>query len=471
MSLPILTLDLGTSGAKAALVDVHGIVIATSSHNYATTSLPGGGSEQSPQDWIDSARECILDLLAHSANFAAVTLTGQMQDLICVDARGEAIGFAVLYSDTRATAEATQLQQELPEWNEITGNEQTATSIPAMWARAVAADATLAAKTHHLLFSPSGYVVSQLGLGYFCDETTASTTGLFDLSRRDWSRRISAAARINAAALPTISSGLVGLAPANNHLGIPAETPIVLAPGDAASTTCGLVGLAPGEDYVSFGTSGWHAQVVETQQAPSAIHQLALPGSGILRIAAILSVGGTADWARERFLPGVGNTTSDGMLMRTPRVPTGMLSLPSLRGERFPVRSDHLGAAIVDIPADAENLSLYAAVLEGVCFGFSHDITGTDPLPATGGGSRSLPWMRMLADITGRTVRVTPSNDASLRGAAIFAAHVLSLGVIEPLSSHAIVDIEPDPDAQPAYQALRARHRQLYDALNGLARA
>lgn len=469
MTLPILTLDLGTSGAKGALVSVDGTVSATSFHAYPTTSLPGGGSEQDPQAWIDQTRETILDLLPASG-VAAIVLTGQMQDLICIDARGQAIGFAVLYNDTRATEQAAALHETLPEWNAITGNEQSATSLPALWARAIGEDATLAAKTHHLLFSPASYVVAQLGLGYFCDETTASTTGLLDLSSRTWSQRICEAAKISVAALPTISSGMVGFAPANNHLGIPADTPIVLAPGDAACATAGLVGLKAGEDYVSFGTSGWHAQVVKEQQDPGATHQLALPGHGFLRIAAILSVGGTADWARQRFLPGVTTSASDAMLMRAVRQPTGIISLPSLRGERFPVRNDRLGAALIDIPADADNLRLYAAVLEGVCFGFAHDISGTGPLPATGGGSRSLPWMRMLADVTGRTIRVTPSNDAALRGAAIFAAEVLDLGTIEPLSSHAIVDIEPDPQAHAAYQPLRVRQRMLYDALSQLPR-
>jgi xylulokinase len=59
----VLAIDLGTSGCKAALVSVHGRVMAWCFHSVETRILPGGGAEQDPGDWwnalLTSCRELI----------------------------------------------------------------------------------------------------------------------------------------------------------------------------------------------------------------------------------------------------------------------------------------------------------------------------------------------------------------------------------------------------------------------------
>jgi xylulokinase len=50
----VLAIDLGTSGCKAALVSVHGRVVAWGFRALETRILPDGGAEQDPDDWWDA---------------------------------------------------------------------------------------------------------------------------------------------------------------------------------------------------------------------------------------------------------------------------------------------------------------------------------------------------------------------------------------------------------------------------------
>lgn len=472
----ILALDLGTSGAKAALIDVRtGRPTASAFRPYPTRNLPGGGVEQDPADWLHAARAAITGCLGDGVRPAALSLTGQMQDLICLDASGRPLGPAVLYSDTRASRQATEIAQVVPDWEEITGNEHNATSNAAMFRRlAQLNDPRAEAAT--LLFSPAGYLIHRLGLGTVVDETTAGTTGLFDIRIRGFSGQVAAAAGIDAAVLPQVRSGHVGDTGdgAFELLGLPAGVPVVLAPGDATATTAGIVGVAPGDDYLYLGSSGWHAEVREeiTMGGPGAVHQLALPDGGILRIAAVLSAGATAQWARSTFLGGAPPEDADRMLVeRGIRGFHGLLSLPSIHGERFPVRDDALGAAVTGMRAGTRPIDIYAAVLEGVALGLSHSLPedGDRPLPVVGGGTNSRPWMEIVADVTGREVRVISGVDAALNGCALAATDALGLtdtGVAPLVQGNAAGEaVPPDPAAHASWCQVRARHRALYAAL------
>ena len=448
----ILALDLGTSGAKAALIDpADGSYHGEAFEPYPTDTGADGRVEQHPADWVAAARACAARLPGADA----IALTGQMQDLICLDADGSPMAPAVLYSDTRARAEADALHRALGDWNRITGNEQSATSNAAMFMRSGLTPA-------RILFSPSGYLAHHLGLGAHVDSTTASTTGLIDAATGDFSPAVCRAAGITVDMLPAITDGLLGEVDG---------VPVVLAPGDATSTTAGIGGLAPGDDYVYLGTSGWYAFLAdEDVELSGAVHRLAAPGGRRLHISAVSSAGALADWGRQNLLSGASPAEADAAVAAGPRAPSGLLALPSLNGERFPVRDDALGAAITGIRATTTPAQMYRALLESVAFGLSHAMAEEPvdrPLPVVGGGAASLPWLEILADVTGRPVtRVTTGRDAALTGAALIAAEALGVdhGIV-PLGRRGGDVIDPDSCAHASYRELRARHRRLYSAL------
>lgn len=523
----LLCLDLGTSAAKAALLDLDGTVHRRAEAPYPTRHAADGTAEQDPRDWERAARAVIVELLeaapaakasvdgaapapvpdtAPDGEVAALVLTGQMQDFVAVPRSGVA-RLAILYSDTRAGAEAAELRAALAadgvSWDSLTGNLQDATSCAAMHLRLLRTAPEQLADLQGVVFGPAGYLAARMGLGLWCDPTTAATTGLLEARTRDWSPAVARAAGLDPALLPALTAAagqVVGHAgtEATALLGVPDGLPVVLAPGDAGATTSGIVGLAPGDAYIYLGTSGWLASVLPgTRTSPTGAqdagegsagdepagvsHHLALGTSSataeppILRISALLSAGAAADWARQAVLDGADPARADQLLeareQERGRGPSGLLALPSIVGERFPVRDGNLRGAVLGIDAGTRGIDLYAAMLEGVAHGLAHGLEHADgtsprPLPVTGGGAASAPWLRILADVTGRPVRTVDGTDAALLGCALVAAEALGLDhALVPLGARQeAAMIDPDPSAAVQHAALRPAHRALYDA-------
>lgn len=431
-----LALDFGTSGLKGAVIDGSTVVAA------ARAGYPTASHSQRPAEWLTALSHVVAAL----PGFSRMALTGQMQDLICLDEKGQVLAPARLYSDSSATAAASRLHAVLPRWQEITGNEQGATSNAAMFADRHPEG------TAHLLFGPSGFIAHALGLGYHVDSTTASTTGLLDIKHRQWSAEVAHAAGIEPRMLPELSDGEIGPVAPNDY-GIPVGTPLYLAPGDAATTTLGILGHQTGRGYIYLGTSGWYAEICEEPPRwPGTFHLLALPGGKTLAIAALLSATGTADWARDTFLGGASHAEAEKALGACPRGWTGISSIPSLHGERFPVRSDSLGVALMGMRSKHTHIDIYKAVLEAVALSLSHAISGSCVLPVVGGGAKSEGWLKIIADVTGHTVAAPQLVDAALLGAAGTQAQ-----------GEALI-VEPDPAALASYQAARSAQLWLFSA-------
>lgn len=149
-------------------------------------------------------------------------------------------------------------------------------------------------------------------------------------------------------------------------------------------------------------------------------------------------------------------------MLQRPRLATGLLSLPSIQGESFPVRSHSVGGCILGMRGNQDPLTLYTAVIEGICMTLAHDIKPGGILPATGGGARSVPWMRILASVTNRNIHVTVSEDAALHGAASLAACATSGEYLPTLAARAIVEIEPEPEVVASFEPLIAKHLELF---------
>lgn len=485
----LLALDLGTTSAKAALIDLEGRTIASASSGYPTHHTPDGGTEQDPADWVRAARTAIARTLPPGAEVAALCLTGQMQDLVLEGEHG-AERPAVLYTDLRAAAEADEIRAVLArdgeDWDTLTGNRQDASSCAAMFRRLARASPDAAARTRGLTFGPAGHLASVLGAGMHCDLTTAAATGLLDARTRHWSPEVAHVAGIDEALLPLLTSelgeivGRTGVSAAA-LIGLPAGIPIVLAPGDAGAAALGITGVETGQDHASLGTSGWIASIRPAQQSVTvdgASHRLALGGNAALHISAILAAGAAAAWARDAYLAGADAASGDQRLEAREgergRAPTGLLVLPSLGGERFPVRDDSLRGAVLGIDASTTPADLYAGTLEGVALALSHAL---DPaaagrvLPVVGGGAASAPWRRILADVTGRPVLRADGTDATLLGAALAGARALDLDHrIAPLAAQGGEVTEPDPSAARAFAELRPAHRRLYEIAASVGR-
>jgi xylulokinase len=120
---------------------------------------------------------------------------------------------------------------------------------------------------------------------------------------------------------------------------------------------------------------------------------------------------------------------------------------------------------------------LFRSVLEGCTFALRDIVDRLETLGlagpemrVVGGGARSPLWLQMKADVTGRTVRVLATDEATAMGAAMLAS--VGAGFVRDLDEAVERDVrledrryEPDPTAAAAYDDGYARYRRLFDAV------
>lgn len=471
-------LDLGTSSAKLVVVDLDGVLVAEASEAYPTRMAAGGIVEQDPEDWWTAAC-AVVRRCGVAEGIVAVGLTGQMQDLIPV-CDGRPRRAAMLYSDTRALAQHRRLMREIPGWEARTGNHQDVSAVATKMAWLADHEPDVLRDAEHFLMGPAGFVAWRAGAAAACDVTTASTTGLLDVTTRGWLSDGATAAGVWLEQLPRLVGSVPGdvvvgevSRAAAQELGVRPGIPLVLAMGDAGSTTDGLVGSEPGDGYIYLGTTGWLAGVTPAIDAePSPIHSLVMPGwAERLRIGAVQSAGAASAWALATLLPGRSFGEAEQMVApRMGHVRERPLALPGLAGERTPVRDGDLRGAFIGVEESTTPEDLYLAVLTGVAMGLRHaaDDMGIrqDRIPLVGGASGSGVWRQLLADVFEATLVTGHAEAPGAHSAARAAADALGLAHrMRPLFDHGDHTETHPLDVHGEYQRLLPIHRGLYDAL------
>jgi len=440
----IIAIDVGTTGTKAALVDRDGRILASGYAGYETRTAAGGVIEQDPQDWWAATCAALAQMwaAAPSVNPAAVALSGQMQDLILLGER-EALGSAILYSDSRAVDEAAQLDAHFgyAKLARITGNEQGASSVLAKWLWLQRHDAERLEQCRTILLGAHDYVRWRLCGQRATDFTTATTTGLLDLGTNDWAHALLEELGLDAARLPALQAAdtLSGeVTPvAARETGLPAGAPVFVGSGDLGATTIGAGAGPPGRAYCYLGTSGWIAASVDdaTPQPEGGVFTLRHPDPRrYIQVAPMLTAGGNLEWLRSALS---GDATEPGTSIpydelnrlagQAPAGSRGLLYLPYLAGERSPFSDPNARAAFIGITAQTTRAEMTRAVMEGVAMAYRtlYDALGLsagEPMMLAGGGGKSPVWSQILADALNRPVQVIadPGN-AAARGAAVIA--------------------------------------------------
>jgi xylulokinase len=190
----------------------------------------------------------------------------------------------------------------------------------------------------------------------------------------------------------------------------------------------------------------------------------------------MLSAAGSLRWFRDAFAPDVGYPELVEEAAAVPAGSDGLLFLPYLTGERTPHPDPAARGAFVGLTIHHGRPHLTRAVLEGVAFGLrdSLELTRTvgaqvaGPIRATGGGSKSPVWRRIVADVLEAPLATTSTSEGAAQGAAMLAA--VGLGWFEGVEEACrelvrLGDVlDPSQDAR-AYDDAYVRFRALYPAL------
>lgn len=479
--------DVGTSGARALLVDQSGRVRAEATSGYSSTTQQPGWSEQQPSDWW-RATKTVISIVAryHSHRIAGIGLTGQMHGAVFLDKRNQVIRPAMLWNDQRTTEQCQEITERVGAERlvAITGNPAlTGFQAPkVLWLRQHEPSAY--ERVAHLLL-PKDYVRLQLCGDYVTDASDASGTLMMDLQRRNWSTEVLRSLQIPDSWLPRILEGpSIGGAltkEAAAAVGLRPGIPIAAGAGDNAAAAVGIGAILPGQVGCSIGTSGVvSAHEDEPRRDPRGrIHTFgsAVPGAYQL-LGVTLSAGASLRWWRDIVSPrSLGYLA---LVRQAAQVPVGaenLLFLPYLTGERTPHLDPHARGCFWGLTSRHGRGHMSRAVMEGVCFSLRDCLElmrEIDLRPqrvyAIGGGARSDLWCQMQADVFGVPVRRTAREGAATYGAALLAG--VAAGNFADVSDACRVIpqearvFHPDPINVETYNRQYEIYRRLYPAMN-----
>jgi gluconokinase len=151
----------------------------------------------------------------------------------------------------------------------------------------------------------------------------------------------------------------------------------------------------------------------------------------------------------------------------------GLTVLPFWSGERSTGWHARARGAILGLGAHTRPAEIVRAAQESVAYRLAHI---SDALNAhapgaalrVGGGAllRSRAWARIIADVLGRPVTLSPVEEASSRGAVLLALE--ALGKIKDVADVAVPGgetIEPEAQRHAVYRRARERQQKFYDLL------
>ena len=454
-------IDSSTQSCKVVVCDADtGEIVRSASSPHPD------GTEVDPQLWW-SALQASIDAAGGLEDVAAVSVGAQQHGMVCLDGAGTVVRDALLWNDTRSSAAAAELIDDLggaDEWATRIGVVPVA-AITATKLRWLAdhepahADATAAVCLPHdwLTWRLSGSTdITTLrtdrsdasGTGYFSSETDSYQTDLLELALRG--RR---------PALPIV------LGPRDPAGQTAAGAVLGPGAGDNSAAALGL-GAGPGDCVVSLGTSGVVSAVGEAApHDPEGIVAGFADATG-RQLPLVCTLNGAPVLAAVATMLGVDFDEMDRLALSSPPGAEGLTLVPYFEGERSPNLPDASGALHGVTTRNLVPANVARAAVEGLLASMAYCIDkisaqGIDVQRITlvGGGARSEAVRRIAPAVLAAPVDVpTPAEYVAL-GAARQAAWTLSQQDSPPSWSFGVAAsyrADPTPHVFEQYRAAQA---------------
>ncbi|MBP2114307.1 xylulokinase [Paenibacillus silagei] len=480
----VIGVDLGTSAVKTVLVDPQGKVAFEHSEAYPLSRPQPNWSEQNPEDWVKGTIASLKRLMEVSGvepgQIDGISFSGQMHGLVLVDGEGKALRPAILWNDTRTTAECRKIEKKLgSKLIDIARNRalEGFTLPKILWVQEHEPEVLAKAE---LFLLPKDYVRYHLTGDYAMDYSDAAGTLLLDVGAKQWSAEIAGAFDLPVSLCPRLVESfeqtgtlLPAVAEASGLL----PTTKVFAGG--ADNACGALGagiLGEGRTMCSIGTSGVVLSYESNKDLnlEGKVHFFNHSEKDAFYIMGVtLAAGHSLTWFKETF---AADKSFDELLQGVNEIPagsSGLLFTPYISGERTPHPDASIRGSFIGMDSGHTLSHFTRAVLEGITFSLRESIeivreSGKEitEVVAIGGGAKNEAWLQMQADIFGATIIKLESEQGPAMGAAMLAAY--GAGWFESLGACAEAFIRPaetyTPNADQAalYDGIFALYQDVY---------
>lgn len=478
----VVGVDLGTSAVKTLLMDKSGKIAAEATRSYPLFHDKPGWSEQNAEDWVTATIEALKEVAekVDASQIEGISFSGQMHGLVLLNGQGEVIRRAILWNDTRTTAQCREIEATLGDTLlSVTRNPalEGFTLPKILWVKQFEKEVYDQAS---IFLLPKDYVRYRLTGKLHMDYSDAAGTLMLDVTGKVWSKEVLNAFEIPASFCPELveSHGYVGdlLPEVAAATGLSTSTKIFAGGADNA---CGAIGagiVSEGLTLSSIGTSGviLSYEADKSKDFKGKVHFFNHgQENAFYTMGVTLAAGYSLSWFKKTFAP---NESFNEMLAGVENVQpgsNGLLFTPYLVGERTPHPDPNIRASFIGVDGTHERIHFARAVMEGITFSLNESVDmfraagkTVDKVVSIGGGAQNPVWLQMQADIFNATVVSLENEQGPGLGAAMLAAY--GAGWFESLEACAAQFVkhaqsyEPNPEAVETYAKLFRVYQQVY---------
>lgn len=442
----VLALDCSTTAAKAVVFDPDGRAIATARARLSRSSPQPGWGEQHAENWWKAASTTLLDVTRQLEVLGieppeSISITHQRETFVCLDADGVEVRPGILWLDTRAHKQIAEFGS--PEVHAISGKPASTTpsiykllwlkeNEPESWARTA------------MVLDVGGYLIFRLTGRYATSTASADPLSLVDMATFTWSPELLKLTGLSEAQLPVLcppGSVVAGVsATAAAETGLPEGLTVIAAAGDGQSGGLGAAVVAPGEAYLSLGTSltlGVHSEAFRTSMA---YRVLSSPIAGSYTLEGLVASGALSlAWFRQQVAQLEDTSSADASLGDLASIiepgARGLLFLPYLTSAETPYWDASARGAFIGL-GDYHGIGdMVRAVFEGLALEVRLLLEAIEAdtgqrierLTSMGGLTQSETLMQIFADVLQRDILVAAETETVALGAGILAAYGVQL--------------------------------------------
>lgn len=440
--------DIGTSGTKSLLVDPQGNILAEASASYPLHIPKPMWTEQDPEDWwkatVKTVRAVVRQAKIDKSAVKAIGLSGQMHGSVFLDKNDQVVRPALLWNDQRTSAECEEIERRAGGRSKlikmVANPALTGFTAPKiLWLRNN--EPRNFDKTVKVLL-PKDDVRRRMTGEYATEVSDASGMLLLDVAKRRWSKPLLSKLELDESMLGQVyeSEEVTGklTSQAAKELGLTTDCMVVGGAGDCAANAVGTGVVKRGILSTSIGTSGVmfvHSDEMEFDKQ-GRLHTFCHAVRGKWHMMGVtLTAGGALQWFAEKvaleLMKNKRVDPYDVLIKEAEQVAEGaegLYFLPYLAGERTPHADPNARGAFVGLTLKHDRGHLVRSIVEGVTFALrdSLEIMNDLGVPVkqvrvSGGGSKSLFWRQLQADVFGHPAVRINSEQGPAYGVALLA--------------------------------------------------
>ncbi|MEE0419319.1 MAG: FGGY-family carbohydrate kinase [Lachnospiraceae bacterium] len=473
----VIGVDVGTTGAKALLVDQEGRVCSRGYQGYGTVAGPGGAVEQRAEVWWEAAALAVRQAGwgIEKRDIKALSLSTQGASSVLVDGDFHTLGNAITWMDMRAVREMEELRARREEgyYYRTTGWE-ISPNLDACKLAWLKANRPKEMGRASKFLSTLEYMNYCLTGNYVTDPTNAAMRQMMDVHTQKWDEKILEDIGAGEELLPQIrpAGAYIGTltVEAARVLGLSGDTRVYNGAHDQYCCALGSGSVENGDLLLGTGTA-WavmsitDAPLVSESKISFAKHVVPELWGALTSV----SFGGVSlDWFKDRVAGCAYEELADGVRTRM-GTEEKLLFFPYFNGAAGPVRDEKLRGTFTGLELGHDRFHMAAAVMEGVVFhtamvleDYQKNGALLRKLRVMGGALNSREWMEMMKAVFDCEIQSVVQKDAAALGAAMIAAVGSGLFGDYRQAAEGMVSLETEEEAPQKLRAFYRRKLEVY---------